>query len=246
MVILKLKKELMQVVKSFTFMCLFCLIAAQGKSQTLSGNFVSSDSPLYEEFIFKKNQTFSSKSMNAFGHTTSYMEGYYLFREDTLIIICDESHHPKPSSKFHIVEQTNKSKDPLGQIKEISENKFYIELLIRDMDDQPIKGATIAYMNGKNIVFAELSDEDGKSLMISEGRFIESILISFVGYKELNINVNSLWGYRSVVKVQLDHANEIEYVTSCLDKYLVKKNTKSELYLIKLDDTNRQLSLRKK
>jgi len=100
-------------------------------------------------------------------------------------------------------------------------------------------------MNGDDIVFAEISDQNGEFLILSEGRFIESIIISFIGYQELKIDLHPLWGHESIIKVQLRPSQDIEYITDCLEKYLVTKKTKSEMHLSKLDTTENNFVLRK-
>jgi len=114
----------MQVVKSFTCVYLFWLITIQCQSQIIHGYYVSKDNPWRQEFRFEKNQTFSSRSINAFDHVTIYKEGYYLFQNDTLILACDKKGPSITNSEFEVLEKSNQSRGPLGQLRALPENKF--------------------------------------------------------------------------------------------------------------------------
>ncbi len=225
----------MLAVRIFSLLYLFCLIDFQCKSQII-GSYVSENNPVRQEFRFEKNQTFSNKSTDAFEHITYYKEGYYLLQDDTLILVCDNKGRSHSNSVFEVIEKTNQQKF-FGQVKAMPESKISIKIVVQDAQNQPLSGATIAFMNGDDIIFAEISDQNGESSIISEGWFIKSMHISLIGYKELKIGLNPLWGYESIIKVQLHPAPDVEYVTDCLEKYLVTKKTRSELNLIKPDGT---------
>ena len=97
-----------------------------------------------------------------------------------------------------------------------------VNLLLRNKD----KDVIMAFMSNDKGFFPNLSIYD---------RCINELHVSALGKQETSIKTDSLFGFRTRIKIFLEDASKIKISKETTEKYLIKKMTDQEIELLSLD-----------
>ena len=195
--------------------------------------------------VLEKENLFTSYSGVLGGHSSFISKGYYLIKMDTLLLFYDSLPYEYPPSSYTILTKSDTFVNQFGMDFKITEDHASIDISIVGPDGNPLPGCNVVFMSTTNkAVFAEISYKEGKVFESTEGKLIETIIISWLGHKSIWISMKEFWGFTSTLEVKLELDPFITYNNKYkIEKYIIN-NDKVTLTL--LNKGGRKLAYRKK
>lgn len=166
-----------------------------------------------------KNNYFTYKSEGDFGGAF-ISKGYYLLKNDTLILSHEGITDPQPS-KYKVIEKVDSSAAMFGMNQNIEAEVLNMSLIIFDTDKRPLSGTFVTLISNEKVLCRLLSDSEGKVNIYTEGRVADKVRIGFIGLKNLEIDLSDYWGYSSTIEIVLTSSNYLYNQDEFLEKYIL-------------------------
>lgn len=185
------RKVKMQVVK--LTLIILCLAGHDLFSQdkTLSGKYSwVGPAGLLTLSVEFEDTYFKYRSVGDFG-PPFISKGYYLIKNDTLILMHDRFQHPHAST-FKILKKADSITNEFGKPQRISQDLIQLSLKVSDNDNHPIVGCQVGLMKGDKALSWFLTNADGELFIHTEGRIADKVVIDFIGFMTKEINLNDL------------------------------------------------------
>lgn len=203
-------------------------------SQTLSGKYELKRKTSYLKYDFRKDRTFRSQSSNAFGHGSTFSEGYYLIKEDTLLLFYEPISRPQ-LSKVQVVDQQDSLSSVAGQ-KAVGPNIAIIDLVIEDKNGDGLPNVAVALIKDEKVIAVDTSNDSGNAYVYTTGQIAQEVSITLLGYEGVKIKLDNYWGLKSNIKIELAESTRNKYNQEYkMEKYLIMSSGKSELVLRDMD-----------
>ncbi|MEB2781119.1 hypothetical protein U3A58_12015 [Algoriphagus sp. C2-6-M1] len=129
-------------------------------------------------------------------------KGYYFVKQDTLLLFHEGITHPHPSY-FEVISKTDTIRRDFGLDSSFGENRASLKLKVVDYSGETIPHTNVSIIKGKSTLSGEVTDENGEARIYTTGREAEKVVISFLGYRNLYIDLDDFWGYITELKVVL-------------------------------------------
>jgi hypothetical protein len=211
-----------QVVKVYLFaICLACPFNLF--SQSIEGSFngyLPGDSGGVSLSITKDNRFFQTTYLHLGESHVS--QGYYLVKQDTLILFHEPTTDPAPSY-YEVIQKTDSIRPLIGRPSPMRDIDLYMELQVVDVQGNPIEACLVLLGKGPFVIASESTDSKGIARISTGGRIADDIVIGIHGYKRLRIDLKNFWGYQSVVKVVLSGSLAEYNDKSYTKKYLITR-----------------------
>lgn len=226
---------MMQVVNIITFLFLFSFsLLAQENIEGVYTNIEGQGRRILE---LKKGNLFDESSSAFLSHSSFISKGYYLVKEDSLLLFYDSLPSAYPPSKFTVKDKSDSIFREFGGAYKIKDDVASLTLIIQDYSGNPIKGCNVGFMNSNKPIFGKISDENGKVKAYTAGKLIETISIYGMGYKPIKISMDNLWGFKSLIKVELGKESNVAYNKNYkIEKFMISKLKNGKLCLKLLTD----------
>lgn len=169
-------------------------------------------------------------------------KGYYFVKQDTLLLFHEGIKHPRPSY-FEVISKTDTIRRDFGLDSSFGENRVSIKLKVLDYSSETLPHISVSLMKGKATLSTFYTDKNGETSIYTTGREADKVIVSFIGYRNLYIDLEDFWGYITELKVVLSDS-DIEYFEKpFLRKYIITKtgglkllhkdNSDSEIVMVK-------------
>lgn len=187
-------------------------------------------------YNFKSNGTFE-KSTHEHLEKKYIFGGEYSLRGDTLILKYENiGANPLSEAKLNTKEKLNTSEILNSEIR------------VFNSKGDPLPGVNLLMQNKeKALVMGFSSDKEGKFPSISiHDNYIQYFTLSFLALKEISINTDSLFGYKTNIEIYLRDSTVTYGNTVKSVKFLILDRTRKSLELQPLNGaSNSCLELRK-
>ncbi|WP_146260525.1 carboxypeptidase-like regulatory domain-containing protein [Algoriphagus chordae] len=165
-------------------------------------------------------------------------KGYYFVKQDTLLLFHEGIEHPRPSY-FEVISKTDTIRRDFGLESSFGESRVSFKIKVMDYSSETIPHTNVSIMKGKATLSGEVTDENGEARIYTTGREADKVIVSFIGYRNLYIDLEDFWGYITELKVVLSDS-DIEYFEKpFLAKYIITKT--GELKLLHKDNSDSEI-----
>ncbi|MEP1088544.1 hypothetical protein [Algoriphagus sp.] len=170
---------------------------------------------------FKKDHHFDYVLYGTHGEKT-ISKGYYFVKQDTLLLFHEGIEHPRPSY-FEVISKTDTIRRDFGLDSNFGDSIASLKIKVVDYSGETIPHTKVSIMKGKATLSGEVTNENGEARIYTTGREADKVIISFLGYRKLYIDLEDFWGFITELKVVLSDS-DIEYFEKpFLAKYLITK-----------------------
>lgn len=226
----------MQAVKKNVVFFLIIILGYSAHSQKINGEFRRTDPSIAAreigvKFIFNEDFGFERTEFKHLG-TQQKSHGSYQISEDTLTLNYEKYQEPFGNSieiikeKIKSVSESDIANLPLYSLIHVFEAsgipKSGVNLLLRSGDQEVV----MAFMSDKEGFFPDLSIYD---------RYIEDFQISALGKQETVIDTDTLFGFRTRIKIIFEDSSKTKISKETTEKYLIKKSSDHKIELLSLD-----------
>ncbi|RKS55770.1 hypothetical protein BC962_0740 [Gillisia mitskevichiae] len=220
---------------TLTFFC-FSLIEAQeisGEYKLFDSKIIASDIGVV--YNFNENGTFTNITHEHLGEKTISRGDYYI-NNDSLIL------------NYKKLEGENKKSLEFIKKKKLdSQDRFFADLQIFNSKNFPQSGVNMLLQNkNKKNVMAFSSDENGKfpALVITDN-YIQYLTFSFIAHRALTINTDTLFGYDTAIKVNLEDSAETYSNHEGTYAFIIKNLNSEGLELLALKNQKETIKLKR-
>lgn len=240
----------MQVVK-IVLSAIILLVGGGCNSQDkIVGEFQRSDKINVTEdigiiYFFDEDNTFKQTKYRHLGEK-ELAKGRYSIIADTLILKY-EAYNDLNSSKY-VINRSQPIKDPLGSIIDSAETSaLFAKIKVVNHDNLPLAGVNLLMRNiNEELILGFISDHEGNYPDISiHNAYIDNLLFSFLGYQEVSIETNEIFGHASEITVILASSSVSYSSFNGIEKYLIIEMSADKIVMTSIIE-NETIILNKK
>lgn len=241
---LKIKMEMTQVVKTLFIILIAAphFLLAQVNIKGQYDGAIPGDSGGITLLLTNDNRFVEKVSMHLGEGFIS--TGYYFLKRDTLILFHEALKDPAPSY-YEVIEKTDTVKREIGGKFKMMEDHANMKLKIIDYERRPVQGCVVSLNRGGAFISGETSGEKGEVAIYTAGKVVEKLIVSMLGYKNLEIDMNDFWGYRSSLRIVLSNSLNKYNAKAFIAKYTITK-TKGIANTLNSIEPNNNIKLTRK
>lgn len=212
----------MQIAKKIFMLC-YMLVSTVCLGQSPEGTYewTGSAGLSVSHIDLKDNQTFEQTDQGDFGGA-KYFGGYYMVRDDTLLLFHTELSHPD-SSYYKITHRQDSSSAFGGMTKKYLPDLAILSLTITGPDNEPLPGANVTILRQEKTLSLLTTDTLGKVYVRTEGEIADQLNVFYRFHKNLKIDLSDFWGHATELKVRLSDNPDIYNQEEFVEKYLIAK-----------------------
>ncbi|WP_081210384.1 hypothetical protein [Salegentibacter sediminis] len=185
------------------------------------------------KFVFKENFRFERTDFMHLG-TQEKSHGNYSISKDTLFLNYEKYADSLGSSLEMIQKKKIKSLSNSG----LENPPLYSKIQVFNNPGTPQSGANLVLRNKEQeIIMAFMSDTEGFFPFLNiYDRYIENFQISALGKKEIVIKTDTLFGFKTKIKIHFQDSSKSIKSKETTEKFLIQEITDNKLRLLTLEE----------